>query len=400
MKKTFFPAHLIGTVSAPASKSEAHRRMICAGLTQGETMLTGFMDSADMAATMRCLGALGSTFNRDGDTLTISGMQGKIAKMPVMDCGESGSTLRFFAPIALTVAGGTVFRMHGRLGSRPMDVYRDLFVPRGVRWYMGVGADGAAELTVRGKMEPGDYVLPGDVSSQFVSGLLFALTIEAIAASGIEVQESNAFSWRIPGHQQYKSHSCHLNGDYSQAAVLCCAGALGHDITVTHLSPVTTQGDRAILSHLMALGATVEESDSHIRVKADKLHGATLDMHDCPDIAPILALTAQLAEGESRLTHCGRLRLKECDRLAATVEILNLLGGDAKADGDDIVLHGVKQLRGGVTLPNYGDHRMVMLASIAATKCEQPIEMDGIEAIDKSWPEYLKVYQMLGGKCE
>ena len=423
MKKTFFPAHLIGTVSAPASKSEAHRRMICAGLTQGETMLTGFMDSADMAATMRCLGALGSTFNRDGDTLTISGMQGKIAKMPVMDCGESGSTLRFFVPIALTVAGGTVFRMHGRLGSRPMDVYRDLFVPRGVRWYMGVGADGAAELTVRGKMEPGDYVLPGDVSSQFVSGLLFALpllpgnstltvqqpvesesyirmTIEAIAASGIEVQESNAFSWRIPGHQQYKSHSCHLNGDYSQAAVLCCAGALGHDITVTHLSPVTTQGDRAILRHLMALGATVEESDNHIRVKADKLHGATLDMHDCPDIAPILALTAQLAEGESRLTHCGRLRLKECDRLAATVEILNLLGGDSKADGDDIVLHGVKQLRGGVTLPNYGDHRMVMLASIAATKCEQPIEMDDIEAIDKSWPEYLKVYQMLGGKCE
>ena len=218
--------------------------------------------------------------------------------------------------------------------------------------------------------------------------------------SGIEVQESNAFSWRIPGHQQYKSHSCHLNGDYSQAAVLCCAGALGHDITVTHLSPVTTQGDRAILRHLMALGATVEESDNHIRVKAGKLHGATLDMHDCPDIAPILALTAQLAEGESRLTHCGRLRLKECDRLAATVEILNLLGGDAKADGDDIVLHGVKQLRGGVTLPNYGDHRMVMLASIAATKCEQPIEMDGIEAIDKSWPEYLKVYQMLGGKCE
>ena len=244
-------------------------------------------------------------------------------------------------PIALTVAGGTVFRMHGRLGSRPMDVYRDLFVPRGVRWYMGVGADGAAELTVCGKMEPGDYVLPGDVSSQFVSGLLFALpllpgnstltvqqpvesesyirmTIEAIAASGIEVQESSAFSWRIPGHQQYKSHSCHLNGDYSQAAVLCCAGALGHDITVTHLSPVTTQGDRAILRHLTALGATVEESDNHIRVKAGKLHGATLDMHDCPDIAPILALTAQLAEGESRLTHCGRLRLKECDRLAAT----------------------------------------------------------------------------------
>lgn len=423
MKKTFLPAHLSGTVSAPASKSEAHRRMICAGLTQGETVLSGFMDSADMAATMRCLRALGSTFEREGDTLTIHGRQEKIAKMPVMDCGESGSTLRFFVPIALTVAGSTVFRMHGRLGSRPMDVYRDLFVPRGVRWYMGVGADGAAELTVRGRMEAGDYVLPGNVSSQFVSGLLFALpllsgdstltvqppvesesyirmTIEAIVNSGIEVEEIGAFSWRIPGHQQYQSRSCHLNGDYSQAAVLCCAGALGHDVTVTHLSPVTTQGDRAILRHLAALGATVHEDENGICVTAEKLCGATMDMHDCPDIAPILALTAQFAEGESRLTHCGRLRLKECDRLAATVEILNLLGGDAKADGDDIVLHGVKQLRGGVTLPNYGDHRMVMLASIAATKCEQPIEMDGIEAIDKSWPEYLKVYQMLGGKCE
>ena len=167
--------------------------------------------------------------------------------------------------------------------------------------------------------------------------------------------------------------------------------------------PPQTINDRTMVpmrAIFEALGATVEESDNHIRVKADKLHGATLDMHDCPDIAPILALTAQLAEGESHLTHCGRLRLKECDRLAATVEILNLLGGNAQADGDDIVLHGVKQLRGGVTLPNYGDHRMVMLASIAATKCEQPIEMDGIEAIDKSWPEYLKVYQMLGGKCE
>lgn len=423
MKKTFYPARLSGSIGAPASKSEAHRRMICAGLTRGETVLSGFMDSADMQATMRCLRALGSTISRTDDRLTICGRAGKIARTPVMDCGESGSTLRFFVPIALTVAGGTVFRMHGRLGSRPMDVYRDLFVPRGVRWYMGVGADGAAELTVRGKMEAGDYVLPGNVSSQFVSGLLFALpllsgtstltvqppvesesyirmTVEAIVSSGIQMEEIGAFSWRIPGNQAYQSTSCRLNGDYSQAAVLCCAGALGHPVTVTHLAPVTTQGDRAVLRHLAGLGAWVREDKEGIRVSAERLRGATLDMHDCPDIAPMLALAAQLAEGESRLTHCGRLRLKECDRLAATVEILNALGGNAAVDGDDIVLHGVKQLRGGVTLPNYGDHRMVMLASIAATKCELPVIVDGVEALDKSWPEYLRVYQSLGGKCE
>lgn len=301
--------------------------------------------------------------------------------------------------------------MHGRLSSRPMDVYRDLFVPRGVRWSMGVGADGAAELTVRGKMEAGDYVLPGNVSSQFVSGLLFALpllkenstlkveppvesasyirmTIEAIRQSGIVIEELGDYHWRIPGNQVYQSQSSHLAGDYSQAAVLCCAGALGHDVTVMHLSPVTTQGDRAVLTHLRALGANVQEDENGIRVTAEKLHGAVLDMQDCPDIAPILAMTAQFAEGETRLTHCGRLRLKECDRLQATVEILNMLGGHAVADGDDMVITGVKTLRGGVTIPNYGDHRMVMMASIAATRCEAPVQMDGIEAINKSWPTF------------
>ena len=426
-----------GQVRIISSKSDGHRSLIAAALAEEESVL--FVDgwSEDMEATARCLQSLGAEIEREPSGIYVmpigcplpcpvdrigqangQGIGQADGQLCTLDCGESGSTLRFLLPIAGALGKHCRFEGKGRLPERPIGVLLDEMARHGCK------ADGDhLPVTLEGKLTAGVYTLPGNVSSQFITGLLFALpllpgnstltvqqpvesesyirmTIEAIAASGIEVQESNAFSWWIPGHQQYKSHSCHLNGDYSQAAVLCCAGALGHDITVTHLSPVTTQGDRAILRHLMALGATVEESDNHIRVKADKLHGATLDMHDCPDIAPILALTAQFAEGESRLTHCGRLRLKECDRLAATVEILNLLGGNAQADGDDIVLHGVKQLRGGVTLPNYGDHRMVMLASIAATKCEQPIEMDGIEAIDKSWPEYLKVYQMLGGKCE
>ena len=150
MDMTFLPAHLTGTVAAPASKSEAHRRMICAGLTHGTTTLGGFMESADMAATARCLKALGARIELDQDQLTVTGYARKPARLPVLDCGESGSTLRFFVPIALAMARGGVFRMHGRLGQRPMDVYRDLFVPRGVRWRMGVGCDGAAELTVQG----------------------------------------------------------------------------------------------------------------------------------------------------------------------------------------------------------------------------------------------------------
>ncbi len=423
MEMTFSPAHLHGLAVAPASKSEAHRRMICAGLTEGETTLTGFMDSADMAATRRCLRALGASIEREGERLTIRGHARKPAKLPVLDCGESGSTLRFFVPIALAVAGGGVFRMHGRLGQRPMDVYRDLFVPRGVRWRMGVGCDGAAELTVQGHLEAGNYVLPGNVSSQFVSGLMFALplleedstltvqppvesagyinmTVEAIMASGVVMTELAPFSWRIPGQQVYQAKDGRLSGDYSQAAVLLCAGALGHDVQVTNLSPDTTQGDRAVLRHLEALGAKVEEADGCVRVSADGLHGAALDMSGCPDIAPILALTCQLAEGESRLTGCGRLRIKECDRLAATVEILNSLGGNARAEGNDIVITGVKQLCGGAAIPDYNDHRMVMLVAIAAAGAQKPVTVAGTQALNKSWPEFLNVYRDLGGKAE
>ena len=423
MDMTFYPAHLQGTAAAPASKSEAHRRMICAGLTKGETTLSGFMDSADMAATSRCLTALGSVITRKEDKLTIAGGAHRPCRLPVLDCGESGSTLRFFVPIALALAGGGIFRMHGRLGSRPMDVYRDLFVPRGVRWRMGVGCDGAAELTVQGKLENGNYVLPGNVSSQFVSGLMFALpllsgdsmltvqppvesagyirmTLETIQESGIIMEELAPFKWRIPGNQTYHAQDGHLNGDYSQAAVFCCAGALGHDVTVTHLAKETTQGDRAVLKHLAALGAKVDETDAGVTVTAEKLHGAALDMSDCPDIAPILALTCQLAEGESHLTGCGMLRLKECDRLAATVDILNSLGGNARAEKDVIVIQGVPKLRGGVTVPDLMDHRMVMLASIAATVAQEPVLVEAVNNLNKSWPDYVNVYRKLGGKAE
>ena len=421
MDAKFEPCRLRGTVAAPASKSEAHRRMICAGLSTDEITLTGYMASADMDATKRCLTALGAMVRVEGDVLTVKGGAVKPGLMPMLDCGESGSTLRFFVPLAMTLAGGGTFRMHGRLGSRPMDVYRDLFVPQGTGWRMGAGADGAAELTVYGSLVPGNYELPGNVSSQFVSGLLFALpllegestltvkppvesvgyirmTIKAIAESGIRLEEIAPFQWRIPGFQRYHAPSGSLHGDYSQAAVLLCAAALGHDITVTGLAADSIQGDRAVLAHLRALGAAVDERDGAITVTGGELRGAELDMRDCPDIAPMQALVCQLAQGESRLTHCGRLRLKECDRLAATVNILNRLGGCARAEGDDIVIQGVTTLHGGVTLEDDNDHRMVMLAAIAASVSEQPVTVRGVDALEKSWPEFLNVYASLGGR--
>lgn len=420
MDKIFYPAALAGNMAAPASKSEAHRRLICAGLTREQTTLKGFTPSADTEATIRCLRALDASICADGNYLQVCGGSPRGDKLPVMDCGESGSTLRFFVPIALSLTGGATFRMHGQLGKRPMEVYRDLFVPRGVMWHMGVGADCAAELTVRGHLEPGDYVLPGNVSSQFVSGLLFALpllpgdstltvlppvesvgyirmTLEALENSGIAVEETGDFRWKIAGNQQYKAQSGPLSGDYSQAAVMLCAGAMGHQVTVSGLAAKTTQGDRAVLKHLAALGAKIDETAAGICATGGKLHGAVLDMHDCPDIAPVLALTCQLSQGESRLTGCGRLKIKECDRLSATVNILNQLGGNARVEGNDMVITGVESLRGGVTVDGCNDHRMVMLAALAATRCQQPVPVTGVEALNKSWPEFLQVYEALGG---
>ena len=418
---TFFgPGILKGSVTAPASKSEAHRSMICAGLTRGVTRLENFTPSADTRATARCLEALGAHIEENGSVLTVDGAHHRKEMLPVFDCGESGSTLRFFVPLALILCGGGIFRMHGRLGQRPMDVYRELFVPRGVQWHMGEGADGAAELMVAGQMKPGEYVLPGSVSSQFVSGLLLALpllsgssrlrvlppvesagyirmTLQALEQSGITIRREVENVYEIPGAQHYQAMSGKLQGDWSQAAVLFCAGALGSDIRIQGLSRNTTQGDAAILADLEQMGARVLEDDG-ICVQGGNLHGVDLDMRDTPDIAPMLALVCQMAEGESRLRGCGRLRLKECDRLAGTVDILNRLGGNAREDGDDMVIQGVASLKGGCRVDVRSDHRMVMLASIAATVCEQSVEVEDTDALNKSWPEYLRVFADLGGR--
>ncbi len=423
MDTVFSPACLTGTAAAPASKSEAHRRLLCAGLAKGTTLLTGFMHSEDTAATLRCIKALGASAVREGDTLTITGGAERPQLMPVYDCGESGSTLRFFVPIALALTHGGIFRMHGRLGRRPMDIYRELFVPRGVLWRMGEGADGTAELTVTGGLSSGDYMLPGNVSSQFVSGLLFALpllpgpssltvtppvessgyiamTVQALRDCGIRLEQTGDAAWRIPGSQRYGISSGPLHGDWSQAAVLLCAGALGGDVTVTGLQLDSLQGDRAILEHLRTLGARVDEAEDAVRVRGGRLTGAVLDMRDTPDIAPLLALVCQLAEGESRLTGCGRLRVKESDRLEETARMLRLMGGNAEIVGQDMVLRGIGGLKGGMTLPDSGDHRMVMLASLAALRADAPVTVRGVEALTKSWPDYLSEYRGLGGKAE
>ena len=423
MNTIFSPGTLTGSTAAPASKSEAHRRLICAGMSHGTSEIAGFTDSEDLEATARCLTALGARVEATGSTMRVTGFADKPALMPLYDCGESGSTLRFFVPIALTLTHGGVFRMRGRLGQRPMDVYRDLLVPKGVAWAMREGADGTAELRVSGSMTPGHYTLPGNVSSQFVSGLLFVLpllemestltvtppiestayidmTLRAIRLSGVTVEELGEGRWRIPGRQAYQPRTATLHGDWSQAAVLLTAGAIAGDVTVTGMSDDDGQGDRAIIDCLRRLGADVETGDGWVRCRKSAMRGAELDMRNCPDIAPMVALACAVAEGESRLTGCGRLRLKESDRLEATGAILRAMGGAVRAEWDTLRIRGGRSLRGHVQVDARHDHRMVMLASIAALAADGPVTVEGADALAKSWPGYLETYRALGGHAE
>ena len=274
-----------------------------------------------------------------------------------------------------------------------------------------------------GKIRNGEYVLPGNVSSQFVSGLLFALpllegdstltvlppvesagyirmTVQAIRESGVEIEEVAPYSWKIPGLQTYHAKSSVMQGDWSQAAVLLCADALGSEVEIGGLNRDSLQGDAAVLELLEKMGCTVVQGEHGISVKASARHAIDVNMNDYPDIAPMLALVCQLSEGTSVLRSCGRLRIKECDRLAGTVSILNALGGNAQEDGDDIIIHGVDALKGSGEVDTFHDHRMVMLASVAALCAGGPVQVTGAEALDKSWPAYLETYRSLGGTAK
>lgn len=423
METIFSPARLQGTVQVPPSKSESQRRMICAAMTAGQSTLQPLDPAGDIEAFQRCIRALGAEVVHQGDQGIITGHAHPLRDCPLLDCGESAAALRFFLPITLCLTRGGRFVMHGGLSRRPMEIYQDLFVPQGVHWHMSEGVDGAAILTVRGEMQAGEFLLPGNVSSQFISGLMFALpllpeestlrvlppvesvgyihmTLEALAQSGIRLEELGPYHWRIGGGQAYKARDYDVPGDYSHGALLLCGGALGHDIALRGLKQDTKQGDRAILHYLTQLGAHVEETPDQIQVRGGNLHGAVMDIRDNPDLLPCLALTCQLSRGESRLQGCGRTRWKESDRMDGIRKMLNQLGGQVDIREDEMIIQGVETLRGGVQVDTRADHRLVMAAAMAATLCQEPITIQDVSAVNKSWPGFLSLYQQLGGKVQ
>lgn len=406
------PAHLGGELAAIPSKSDAHRVLILAALSNGTTRVEINRLSDDIQTTIDCLLALGAEILRTPDALIIHGIS-VLNEHPELNCRESGSTLRFLLPVAAVRGANARFIGSGRLPERPIGALMEAMRQHGVRF----SAD-QLPFSLEGTLSGGTYELPGNVSSQYLTGLLLALplagqnssirlttklesaayvemTLRSLRSFGAVIDEQNG-TYRIPGSQGYRSPGIvSVEGDWSNAAFFLAAGALGGRVRLTGLSSESPQGDKAIVAALEAFGAQVTQNNGTVEVSARPLHGCELDVSETPDLLPILAVLAANAEGETRLVNAARLRYKESDRLSATANLVNALGGTARELQDGLIVTG-GGLTGG-TVDGCRDHRIVMAAAIASVACCEPVTILGADAVNKSYPEFFEDFARLGG---
>ena len=400
------PGERAGTVQIPSSKSAAHRLLICAALGEGESVLTLDGLSRDVRATAACLAALGAGIDVGQNSIRVTPVR-QVGRDALLPCGESGSTLRFLLPVAGALGASAVFQMEGRLPERPMEAFVEVLSAHGMR----ISREGAA-LHVGGRLRPGAFSLPGDVSSQYFSGLLLALpllegdsrvraegglesagyirmTEEALALYGVAIEKPSASEWLVPGGQRFVPPAAlRAEGDWSNAAFFLCMGALSEKgVRVRGLNTASAQPDRAVLGILEGFGAVVVRGADSVTVRRGLLRPAVIDAAPIPDLIPVLSVLACGAVGETRIVNAARLRLKESDRLRSTAKLICDLGGSAEETSDGLVIRGCASLRGGPADP-CGDHRIAMSAAVAACLCTQPVRIADAPCVEKSYPSF------------
>jgi len=419
---------LDGTIMAQPSKSMAHRAIICASMAAGTSKIDNVVLSDDISATIGAVSQLGAEIKIEdslkyiGRKLITIDSNGKISsKEKVIDCRESGSTARFMMPITRLDDSSSTFTGCGRLTERPFDIYKNLFAEKGITYKDN---EGKMPIILSGRLTPGIYNLSGAVSSQFVSGLLFALpllegdseinitgdlqslpyikmTMEVLKEFGINIKhEADYRKIIMPGNQQYKALPLYVvEGDWSQAAFFCAMGVISGRITITGLNIDSCQGDKVIMDILQEMGAIPEIGDEGIKFSRTKLSGIRVDVSQCPDLVPAVSVAASVAEGTTSIVNAARLRIKESDRLMTTCRELNNLGADIIEKADGLIINGKRGLTGGKAFGS-GDHRIVMAIAAASAICRQDVEIEGYEAIKKSYPEFWNDFISLGGEVE
>lgn len=420
-----YNSKLNGTVKIPPSKSMAHRAVICAALGNGVSKISNIDMSDDIIATINAMRALGSIINEKEDYLEIVGIYSNDKSIDreyerVVDCNESGSTLRFLVPISLAFDGVTRFVGRGNLGKRPLKTFYDIFDKQGIKYSY---KEGILDLVVSGKLKSDEFEVEGNISSQFITGLLFTLpllegdskikittkleskgyldlTLSAMKDFGIEIINNNYKEFIIKGNQQYVSRDYRVEGDYSQGAFFLSADAIGSSVKVLDLKKDSLQGDSEVIDILKRMNMKFNHKDNSVSCNGDSLKSTVIDGSQCPDIIPVLSLVAALAKGKTEIINAGRLRIKECDRLNAIAVELNKLGAKVEERADSLVIEGVNELEGGVEVWSHKDHRIAMTLAIAATRCKKPIILKDYECVSKSYPHFFDDYKKLGGKFD
>ncbi len=413
MNLTVMPGAISGELTAPASKSMAHRSLICAALADRPTQIMCSATSQDIDATVDCLNALGAAIRRTATGFSVTPVSGNGGEA-TLNCRESGSTLRFLLPVAAALGKTARFTGTGRLPQRPMQPLLEALSAHGVRF-----TNDRLPFSISGRLTGGSFAMDGGVSSQFFSGLLFALplleepgtltfrtpaqslpyvqmTLQALAGFGVNIPFDGTTAV-IGASQPYRSPaSCTVEGDWSNAAFFLCSAAIGGSVTVKNLAADSVQGDKRVLELLRDFGAEVTVQNDAVTVRAAARRPLRADCADIPDIVPILAVMSCFAEGVSRFERVERLRIKESDRLTATAALINDLGGRAEFDETTLTVTGTGALRGG-RADGRGDHRMVMCAAVAGCHAKEPTVISDTEAVGKSYPLFFEDYCKAGG---
>lgn len=379
-----YPSKLKGELKIPPSKSMAHRAIICAALSDKLCRIDNIDYSDDIIATIEAMKSLGAIITKQDDYVEVVGVYKNIQntkKNKMIDCNESGSTLRFLIPISLLIEGASRFVGRGNLGKRPLNTYYNIFDKQNIKYSF---EKDILNLEVEGRLKGGTFEVDGNVSSQFISGLLFTLpllkedskivittdlesksyidlTLKVIKDFGIEVINNNYEEFIIKGNQKYKGRNYRVEGDYSQGAFFLCADAIGNEVVCKDLNIDSLQGDKEVINILKKMNVDI------------------------------------VAKGRTEIVNVGRLRIKECDRLSAITSELNKLGANIIEKEDSIIVEGVDELEGNVEVWSHKDHRIAMTLAIISSRCKKPIVIKDYDCVSKSYPRFFEDFEKVGG---